>query len=189
MDSNITTLGNTENSHETTPNPTVKLDRRFIFSSNEKHNLWELFSNSLLLFKPYPSVDDIEEEVKSIHEIIGVFEEWKSQISAKKMSLSDFCKSIEKFTFHAETQDYRLRAIHKYKLLKKNMNFNSSNKKPEPAKSEDGAHNDLPDDQVSDLKFSENYRGLEGDHGIREMLNAKRELALKKRKLLLINRE
>lgn len=186
MDINITTPGNTENVHQTAINPTIKLDRRLIFSSNEEHNIWEMFSSNLLSFKHYPSGNDIEEEVKSVHEIIRIFENWKSQISTKKMSLFDFCKAIEKLSFHTETQDYRLRAIHKYKLLKRGMNSNMSSKQPDQINSKGDIHSDMLD-QMSALKSAGDKQSLESDSGIREMLNARRELALKKRRLLLIN--
>ncbi|KAH8583808.1 uncharacterized protein ELE39_001554 [Cryptosporidium sp. chipmunk genotype I] len=178
--------GNKEHFHQTNLNPTVKLNRKLIFSSNEKNNLWDFFSSNFLLFKFYPSGSEIEEELKSIHEVIKVFENWKSLISTKRMSLFDFCKTIEKLTFHAETQDYRLRAVFKYKSIKKEMNFNFSSSKLRSINSKEHAdQNEIASDQNSSSKSEEPNQNLEGSSEIEEKLRIRRELALKRRKLLL----
>ncbi|OII74227.1 uncharacterized protein cubi_01071 [Cryptosporidium ubiquitum] len=178
MDGNEMVSKDKENLYQTGFNPTIKLDRKLIFSSSEKHNLWEFFSNNFLLFKFYPSGIEIEKELESMHKMIKIFENWKSLISAKKMSLIDFCKAIEKFTFHAETQDYRLKAIYKYKSLRKEVDSRKHSLK-----------SDIVNDQIPDLKSETLNQNLGKGCGIEEKLKTRRELALKRRKLLLINRE
>ncbi|EAK89061.1 hypothetical protein [Cryptosporidium parvum Iowa II] len=189
MDANNIVPENIKHIQQQSLNPTTTLNKKLIFSSNERNNLWDLFSSNFLLFKFYPSGNEIEEELKSIHEMIKVFENWKSLISTKKMSLFDFCKTIEKFTFHTETQDYRLRTVFNYKSIKSGMHSNMSNYEFRPISSKE--HTDqrnIVGDQNDDSKSINSNQNLDTSCGIEEKLKAKRELALKRRKLLLTNK-
>lgn len=156
--------------------PTVKFNGKLIFSSNEKNNLWEFFSNHFLSFKFYPLGSEIEEELNSIHKMIKIFENWKSTVSTKKMSLIDFCKTIEKYTLHTQTQDYRLRALYKYKSIRKVDSERHTGRSK------------MVNDHVPDLKLDNPNQNLESKCGIDEKLKARREMALKRRKLLLTNK-
>ncbi|KAJ1607654.1 hypothetical protein OJ253_2267 [Cryptosporidium canis] len=187
MNTGAETLGNMENAHQPVLNPTITLDRKHIFS-NDKHNLWELFSERFLSFTLYPLKNDTPEEIKSVHEVMKIFENWRSLLSTKKMSLVDFCKVIEKLSFHIEAQDYRLKAIYKYKSIKKNMISNQSSTELRPNPNYSVQRNYKLDSKTTDLGHNENQQSLESSYGIIEMLNTKRELALKKRKLLLTER-
>ncbi|KAK9173572.1 Uncharacterized protein cmbei_3002610 [Cryptosporidium meleagridis] len=189
MDSNNIVPENIENIQQQSLNPTTTLNRKSIFSNNERYNLWDLFSSNFLSFKFYPSRNEIEEELKSIHEMIKIFENWKSLISIKKMSLFDFCKTIEKFTFHTETQDYRLRTVYKYKSFKSGIVSNMSNYEFRPINFKEHAdQRNIVSDQNDDSKSIKPNQNLDTSCGIEKRLKAKRELALKRRKLLLTNR-
>ncbi|KAF7458633.1 hypothetical protein HWI79_718 [Cryptosporidium felis] len=162
----------------------IDLYSKRVFSNTEKYNIWELFTNDLLQPKHYPSASEADEEIRSIQDLIRVFEHWKSQLSNDKISLVDFCRIIERNTLQSDIQDYRVNLIQRYKRLINEIEESKTNLPNfEVESSNADASNELNDPDIISSASSMQTNSISSE--VENKLKLRKEFALKKRKLLL----
>ncbi|KAK6589278.1 hypothetical protein RS030_213417 [Cryptosporidium xiaoi] len=185
----LSDIGNKAHKH----NLNIKVSRESLFEDTNKDSIWELFTDKFLEFKDYPCNDSVEKEVKSLFGVIKIFEDWKSKTYPMNVTMIDFLKLVERHTLHAEAQDYRIKAIQKYKSTNKNTQVLTEkvsliDRKLQTKLTKDSDYLNLgsknsDNDVCVTLDYSNN--NLIADN----LLRRKREIALNKRRMLLNRRD